>query len=137
MPLHTDHEPSVIDLHKTDLKAGKEKLKKFTPNSNDWWEVKHKVDKYSIAYAQALNLANERVKDAIYQDDGGVVNDDESTKEEIENWHLYFYKRLTAPYRTHKDEFRDGTKKAKPEKGTVNIDGEIDEMTIRAIANQE
>jgi len=102
---------NVIELHKNDLKAGEQKLKKLPANTNDWWAVKEKLKMYHIAYSQALNLAVQ-----MFGRESGMS---------VEDWHLHFYKLLTEPYRVHKDQFRDGTKKSKTDETIVNIDNEI------------
>lgn len=104
-------ENNVITIHKADLAAGEKKMKGLQPQTPEWWEVKHKMSKYEIAYSQALNVAVEQCKD--------------KPSEAIPVWHLEFYKTLTEPYRLHRDTFRDGSKKVKAEKGYVNIDSEI------------
>lgn len=103
---------NVIELHKQDLAAGKKKLKTLTPQSNEWWECKDKVKKFEIAYSQAANLAIQ------------VSTSGQSELGECELW-LHYYELLTAPYRSHRDEFRDGSKKVKHDKTLVNIDEEI------------
>lgn len=111
---------NVIELHRTDLKVGEKKLKTLTPNSNDWWTVKEKLKMYHIAYSQAANLAVEGNKYLQGKDvDQDLVNDS------FKQSHLYFYKHLTEPYRLHKDQFPDGTKKSKEDKTITNLDNEI------------
>lgn len=115
---------NVVELHKADLAAGKKKLAALTPNSNEWWECKHKIQKFEIAYSQALNLAVDMFS-RMFTDGKNQMS--------IDGWHLQFYQKLTSPYRSHKGEFRDGSKKSKEVKGMVNLDSEITDEDLNNI----
>lgn len=96
---------NVIELHKKDLAAGTAKLHSLTPQSNEWWEIKERLKKYEIAWAQSFNTAVQlRIGDT-------------SGARSIADMQLEHYQHLTAPYRPEK----------KLPKGMANIDDEVGE----------
>lgn len=96
-----------MEQHLKHIKYLESLLSKESPQSNEWWNIKNKLDQVRISWAQAWNLAVSMMN--VYSNEDKMkIN----VLEQTEKLQSYFYDRLTAPLTEGlKESYEAGKKK--------------------------
>ena len=94
-----------MEKHLKHLKYLEGLLVKEAPQTNEWWNIKNKLDQVRISWGQSWNLAGVTPPTVLNYD-----LKDTYKKEFIEEWQRYFYAKLTEPL---EEELKETIKKSK------------------------
>ena len=88
-----------MEQHLKHIKYLETLLSKEVPQSNEWWNVKNKLDQVRIAWAQSWNLAVITITKITVEDIGEMKSEELhlEVKKTYEAMQPYFYDKLTAP----------------------------------------